>query len=184
MSSLTYQEDVAVAVVSGPEQLQENTSGQRTFKTIRLDHYQEFSSILKIKYDNNEDEMNEQEDSEFDRVIYLGLLEWEKEETGYEIIHKGKVADKRVLKKLGNISRELQEINTYPLIDGSSLIVIIKKALGGMDSRSMSDYRKTVLYYCNVDEYIIDRCKDSRLGELNVSGFVKRVPRSFVVGDS
>jgi len=123
------------------------------------------------------------ENYELDRVFYFGLKEWAKEETGYEIIHKGKIADKRILKKLGKIAMEFLEIDTYPLVDATVLHIILNKALGNMDLRTMSDYRKTILYYCNVDEDIIDRCSDSRLGELNVSGFVKRVPRSYMANN-
>ena len=165
--------DDDVAVASGFKQITE----LRTYKKIRRDHYKEFSDILRLKYDNNEEEINKNEEYEFDRVISLGLVKWTKEEIGYEIIHNGKKADKRVLKKLGRIALELSKINTYPRVDASVLSVVLNKALGNMDTRTRGDYRKTVLYYCNIDEEVIDRCSDSRLGKLDVSGFVRRVPR-------
>jgi len=170
--------DVAAAVAS-TKQLVEI----RTVKHVRLDQYKEFCDILRIKYNNNEDEINKHEDYEFDRLITFGLSKYKNEETGYELIHKGKPADKRVLKKLGRIAFELKEVNTYPIINMTSLHVILNKALGDMDIRTMRGYRKTVLYYCNVDEDVIDKCKDIRLGEQDVSGFVRRVPSSFVTGD-
>lgn len=176
MIPTNLEKDVVVAVAS-VKQLTE----LRTIKKIRLDHNKEFSDILRVKYDNNEEEINKNEDYEFDRVIYLGLQILKKEETGYEIIHKGKIADKRVLKKLGRIAEELSKINSYPKINALVLSIVLNKALGTMDPRSMRDYRKTVLYYCNIAEDLIDRCKDFHLGELNVSGFVKRIPRSYVV---
>jgi len=154
----------------------------RTSKMIRLGQYKEFSQILKIKFDNDEKEINKNETNEFDRIIFLGLKAYSEEETGYEIIHKGKAADMRVLKNLGRIAKEFNKIHTYPLIDSIVLQKILKKALGTMDPRTLQNYRKTVLDYCNVDENIIDRCKDSRLGKLNVSRFVKRIPYSFWVG--
>ncbi len=172
------QHDAAVAVATGPKQITE----LRTHKSIRLDHYMEFSEILRIKYNNNEREINKNEDYDFDRVIALGLNQWKKEEIGYEIIHAGKKADKRVLKKLGRIAHELFMINTYPKLDATVLSAILNKALGNMDPRPKKDYRKTVLNYCNIDEEIIDRCSDSRLGELDVSRFVKRVPRQYMKG--
>ena len=156
----------------------------RTYKSIRLDHYKEFSEILKIKYNNNEVEINQNEEYDFDKVVYLGLTAWKNEETGYEITHDGKKADKRVLKKLGRIAYELLMINTYPKVDATALPVILNKALGVMDKRSRKEYRKTLLYYCNIDEDVIDRCSDSRLGELDVSRFVKRVPRTYMKGVS
>jgi len=171
--------DDVVAVVSGIKQITE----RRTYKNIRLDLCKEFSEILRIKYHNKEEEINKNEDFDFDRVVYLGLSEWKKEETGYEIIHAGKKADKRVLNKLGRIAYELLKINTYPKVDAAALPVILNKALGVMDKRPRKDYRKTVLYYCNLDEDVIDRCSDSRLGELDVSGFVRKVPRSYMVND-
>ena len=177
MTSINLKKDVAAAVVS-TKQLE-----KRTVKKIKLEHNKEFGNILRVKYNNNEDEINKNEDYEFDRVIFLGLKALSQEETGYEIIHRGKIADKRILKKLGRIANELLKIHTYPLIDSTILHVILNKALGNMDLRSVRYYRKTILDYCNFDEDIIDGCKDSRLGELNVSRFVKRVPRSYVVNN-
>lgn len=170
--------DVAAAVATGPKQISE----LRTWKNVRLDHYKEFCDTLRLKYNNNDEERHKNHDFELDCVIALGLKEWAKDETGYEIIHNGKPADKRVLKKLGRIAHELFMINTYPKVDAVALPVILNKALGNMDPRPKKDYRKTILYYCNIDEEIIDRCSDSRLGELDVSRFVKRVPRQYMKG--
>jgi len=172
------QHNVAAAVASGPKQITE----LRTWKSIRLDHYKEFCDILRLKYNNNEEEINKNHDYEFDRVITLGLEEWAKEETGYEIIHNGKPADKRVLQKLGRIAYELLLINTYPKVDANALTAILNKALGVTDKRTTRQYRKTILDYCNFDEQIIERCSDSRLGELDVSRFVRRVPREYMKG--
>ena len=154
----------------------------RTHRSISLSHYREFCEILKIKYNNDEVEINKNEDDDLDRVIFLGLIQWQKEETGYEIIHAGKSADKRVLRKLGKITYELLKINTYPKIDAVAITAILNKALGVMDKRPTREYRRTLLYYCNVDEEIIDKCNDSGLGELDVSGFVRRVPRKYMIG--
>ena len=170
--------DVAVAAASDTKQ---NTE-YRTWNSIRLVHYKEFSDILKIKYNNNEQEINKNHDYEFDRVITLGLVEWAKEEIGYEIIHNEKPADKRVLQKLGRIAYELFLINTYPKVNANALTTILNKALGVTDKRTLKQYRKTILYYCNFDEQIIERCTDSRLGELDVSRFVRRVPREYMTG--
>ena len=156
----------------------------RTHKSISMIYAKMFYDILKIKHNNNEYEMNKNEDIDFDRVVFLGLEEWKKEETGYEIIHVGKPADKRVLKKLGKVAFELEQLSSYPLIDGNLLNTILRKALGSVDKRTYSTYRKTVLYYSNVYEDIIENCVDSRLGTLNVSGFVRRIPYSFLKGSS
>ena len=166
--------DVATAVAA-PRATQ--ISELKTYKKIKLSHQTEFSEILKIKYHNNEEDINKNEEYEFDHVFSLGLEQWKKEETGYEIIHDGKKADKRVLKKLRKIAKELLKINTYPKVNAIALPVILNQALGNMERRSLNKYRKTILYYCNIDEDIIDKCSDSRLGELDVSGFVRRVPR-------
>lgn len=170
--------NVAAAVVS--QQLQE----PRTVKHIRLDYYKEFSEILKIKYDNNEEEINKNEEYEFDRVVSFGLSRLMQEETGYELIHNGKKAEKRVMKKLGNIAYQLLQIYSYPKLDASVLSQVLSKALGNIDRRTILDYRKTILYYCNIPEDEIDMCKDSRLGQLNVSGFVKRIPKTYFTNNS
>ena len=169
---------VAVVAASGSKQLVE----LRTVKKIRLDQYKEFCNILQRKYDYKEDEINKNEDYEFDRIIHLGLMEWKKEETGYEIIHNGKTADVRVLKNLGKIAYEILQINTYPKISGFLLRKILNKSLGIKDIRTVKKYRKTILDYCNIDEEIIDKCTDSRLGDLDASRFVKRIPSQYVAG--
>jgi len=169
-------EDVAAAVASSPL-----TTELRTHRSIRLKDNKDFSDILKIKHDNNDEEINKNEDSDFDRVLYLGLKEWKKEEKGYEIIHDGKPADKRVLKKLGKIAFTFSQFDSYPKIDGTSLITVLNKALGLVDKRTIRKYRKTVLDYCNFDEKVIDKCADTRLGILNVSRFVKRISLEYIV---
>ena len=178
MDNNSKHDDVA-AVASGTKQITE----LRTHKSIRVDHYKEFCGILRIKYHNNEEDINKNEDYEFDRLFFLCLKQFKKEETGYEIIHNGKKADERVLKKLGRIAYELDKINTYPKVDALVLSPVLNKALGNVDPRTRKAYRKTILDYCNLEEDVIDRCSDSRLGELDVSGFVRRVPRSYMVSE-
>jgi len=169
-------EDVAAAVVSS-----ELTTELRTHKSIRMKDNKDFSDILKIKYDNNDEEINKNEDSDFDRVVYLGLKEWKKQEKGYEIIHDGKPADKRVLKKLGKIAFTFLQFDSYPEINSTVLISVLNKTLGLADKRTKKNYRKTILDYCNVDESVINKCSDSLIGELNVRRFVKRIPMEYIV---
>ena len=157
------------------------TTELRTHKSIRMKDCKDFSDIIKIKYDNIEEEINKNEDSDFDRIVYLGLKEWKKEEKGYEIIHDGKQADKRVLKKLGKIAFTFSQFDSYPKINGTTLIPGLNKTLGLVDKRTKKKYRKTILDYCNVDESVIDRCSDTRLGVLDVSRFVRRIPMEYVV---
>ena len=178
MIDVNNRHDVAAAVESNAKQILKH----RTLVRIKLIQYGEFADILKIKYNNNEKEINKNHNYEFDRVVSLGLKQWGKEDIGYEIIHIGKPADKRILKQLGKIAYELKLISTYPKLDAIVLPTILNKSLGDMDPRTKKKYRETILYYCNIDEEIIKRCTDSRLGQLDVSGFVKRVPRQYVVG--
>jgi len=177
---LTYtyssKEDVAAAVASP-----KLTTELRTHKSIRLKDYKDFSNIVNIKYDGNEEEINKNEDNDFDRLVYLGLTALKKEEEGYEIIYDGKPADKRILKKLGKIAFTFSQFDSYPKINGTSLIPILNKSLGQVDKRTKRKYRKTILDYCNIDESVIERCSDTRLGDLDVSRFVKRIPMEYVM---
>ena len=175
-SSHSIKDDVAAAVASS-----KLTTELRTHKSIRLKDYRTFSDILKIKYDNNEVEINKNEDNDFDRIVYLGIEAWKKEETGFEIIHDGKPADKRVLKKLGKIGFAFSQFDSYPKIDGTVLMPVLNRVLGQVDKRTKRKYRKTVLDYCNFDETVIERCSDTRLGDLIVSRFVKRIPMEYRV---
>lgn len=152
----------------------------KTWIRISISLYKDFADVCKLKHDNDDQLMNKNEDYDLERVFYLGLCEFKKENTGYEIIHDGKKADSRVLTKLGHIAFELKKMNTYPKIDSSVLLPILNKALGNMDKRSLEKYGKTILYYCNEDEKLIEKCKIHLFGILNVSRFVKRVPYSYV----
>ncbi len=148
---------------------------------IKLSTYKEFIDILKIKFKNKDDLLSSQKNYELDKLIFLGLQQYKKqEEDEYNLIHKNKVADIRVLKKMGKIVSELKKFQTYPTISGDAISFIIERALGDPDSRVLRDYRKTVLNYCNIDEDIIERCSNSRLGELDVTGFVRQVPMKYV----
>ena len=175
-STYSSKEDVAAAVAST-----KLTTELRTHKSIRMKDYKDFFDILKIKYHNNEEEINKNEDNDFDRLMYLGLTALKKEEDGYEIIHDGKPADKRILKKLGKIAFTFSQFDSYPKINGTSLIPILNKTLGQVDKRTKRKYRKTILDYCNMDESVIERCSDTRLGDLDVSRFVRRIPMEYVV---
>ncbi len=166
--------DVATAATLHMPQLSE----LKTFIKIRLDQYKEFSEIMKIKYNNNENDINNNEEYELESIVFLGLGQWKKNEMGYEIIHNGKIADQRILQNYSKITQEFIKIHTYPKIPATVLQIILNKVLGNMGNRSKKHYRKTILYYCNFDEDVIDKCSDSRLGELDVSGFVRRVPRN------
>ena len=126
--------------------------------------------------------MNENETSEFQKLFTLGLDQLTKTSTGYEIIHAGKKADTRVLKKLGLIAKVFTDFDSYPKIESTHLQIIINKALGSVDDRTYKKYRKTILDYCNYDEEIIEKCDDNRFGILDVSRFVKRIPTKYVVG--
>ena len=169
LSKTAIKDDVAAA------------ADQRLPVLINLATYTEFQDMLKIKFKNNDDLITAQKHYEFDKVIFLGLQAYKKqEEDDYELIHKDKVADIRVLKKMGKIVSELQKFQTYPIVSGAAISVIIEKALGNPDSRVLREYRKTLLNYCNIDEDIIEKCANSRLGELDVTGFVRQVPRQYV----
>ncbi len=155
-------------------------SEQRTLVNIKLSTYREFTDILKIKFKNQEYLIKKELDNEFDKLLFLGLKEYTKQESSFELIHKDKLADKRVLKKMGKIVSEIIQANTYPIIQGDAIMPLIRKAFGDADSRVLKDYRKTILHYCNLDEDIIEKCADTRLGEIDVTSFVRHVPRKYV----
>jgi len=147
-----------------------------------IDLFKQFSDYLKLKYEKNEEIIIKNEQDEFNKVFSLGLIQSRKylsSET--TLLHKDRKPRKDVLIKLGLIATEFLRSSDYPKYPASELWTVLNKALGDCDYRVKTDYKKTVLLYCNINENIIDRCTNYKaLGELDVSGFVKLIPKKYI----
>lgn len=157
-----------------------------THQKMSLNLRKQFTKYLKLKYCNNEKAIDVNEQKEFEYVFNLGLVQsknllFTKESP---LLHKGKKPRQDVWYNLGKIASEFINCNSHLVIPSNYLSKILNKSLGDRDSRVIRDYRKTVLYYCNVDEMIIDRCHDSRLGELDVTFFVSLIPKQYLTTSS
>ena len=152
---------------------------------LTLGLYKQFSDYLSLKFNKNEEAINNQEQKELEYIFTLGLIEVQKNlaSNTSPLLHKEKRPRADVWCNLGKIAYEFLQINTYPIIISTFLTTILNKALGNKDSRVIRDYRKTVLLYCNINELAIQRCKDSRFGELDVSMFVRLVPKQYIKSD-
>ncbi len=153
-----------------------------TYKKIRLATYKEFAHYLKLKYLNNESAIDLNEEREFDHVFNLGLIQAKDNLQYYDspLLHKGKRPRRDEWERLGAIVSEFLKIQSYPIIPSGSLSFILNKALGNRDPRTIREYRKTILLYCNVNEIQIARNRDSSLGQLDVSFFVHLIPKQYI----
>ena len=157
-----------------------------TYQKISLKLRKEFTNYLKLKFCNNEKDIDVNEQKEFEYIVNLGLIQaknllFTKESS---LLHKGKKPRKDVWRNLGRIASEFLNCSSCPIIPSQYLSQILNKSLGDKDPRVIKDYRKTVLLYCNKDELTIDRCNDSRLGELDVTFFVSQVPKQYLTTSS
>ena len=157
-----------------------------TYKKLSLELYKAFSDFLKLKFNNNVRAINANEEKEFETVFHLGLIQAKNNlfSGTSTLLHKGKNPRRDVWENLGRIAREFLNCNTYPIIPSYALGNLLNKALGNRDPRVIKDYRKTVLLYCNFNEECIDRCKDSRLGEIDVTFFVSQIPKQYIATSS
>lgn len=153
-----------------------------TNKKVPITLNKQFGNYLKLKYLNNEKAININEQKEFEYVFNLGLIHAKKHLAPFDspLLHKGKKPRKDVWVNLGRIAFEFLNCKSYPVIQSSYLAKILNKALGNKDRRVIREYRRTVLLYCNIDELTIEKCKDSRLGELDVSFFVQLIPKQYL----
>lgn len=157
-----------------------------TYKKLSLRTYRSFSDYLKLKFNKNEDAINKTEEQEFDNVIRLGIITATKNLFVNDsiLLHKGRNPRKDVWKKLGKIAIEFRDCNTYPNILGKYIRPLICKALGNKDPRVIEDYRNTVLKYSGYNDQIIERCSDSRFGDIDVSFFVLLIPKQYITTSS
>jgi len=153
-----------------------------TYKKLPIEFNIAFSEYLKLKFNKNEDAMNANEQKEFEIIFQLGLIEAKRKlfSNISTLLHKEKKPRRDVWENLGRIAKEFLNCNTYPKIPSYALTNLLNKSIGKKEHRTLLDYRKTVLRYCNYDEEIIDKCRDSRLGEIDVSFYVSMIPKQYV----
>lgn len=153
-----------------------------TWIQIPITTFGKFGNYLELKFMKNEDAINKNEQKELEKIFNLGLFQarqflFSKDSP---LLHNGKSPRLDVWQKLGKIVSEFLNYETFPVIQATSLPNLLHKALGNMDKRVIREYRKTILQYCNIDEIIIEKCYDSRLGKLDVSYFVSLIPKQYI----
>lgn len=152
-----------------------------TYSKLPITTYEQFGRYLKLKYLNNESAINLNEEKEFDYIFNLGLIQAKNNLHNHDsqLLHKGKKPRRDEWERLGSIASELLKIYSYPMIPSGSLTVVLNKALGNRDPRTIRDYKRTVLLYCNLDEFQIKH-RDYNLGQLDVSFFVHLIPKQYI----
>jgi len=158
----------------------------KTHVKISLDTRRQFTDYLNLKYNKNEVVIDKNELKELDTIIRLGIIHAKKQFIYKEsiLLHNEKKPRKDVWEKLGRIASEFLKCNTYPNVDSTYLQSILNTALGNRDHRVIQDYRRTVLTYCNYSEEAINRCKDSRFGNIDVSFFLSIIPKQYITTSS
>ena len=140
-----------------------------------------FNDYMNLKYNKNENAISTNYQNELEYTFNLGLREANRAlySNNSPLLHKEKKPRKDVWHNLGKITDELVKCNSYPIIHASYLASILNKSLGNRDKRVIQDYRKTVLSHCNITEESIEKCNNSKLGELDVAFFVSLIPKQY-----
>ena len=138
-----------------------------------IDVYKPFSDYLKLKYGENEDEINNNRQKETDYVFSIGIgkakekLEFDM----YPILFEGKKPREDVMNKLVSIAKEFQSYPEYPIIKSMTITNIIDRILDSKDKRTKKKYRKCIQTYVGLPK---------ELGNTDVSEFVNRITKEFV----
>ena len=156
-----------------------------TYKKLHLGIQKLFNDFLNLKYLNNQELIDKNEQKEFDEIVQQGIWKKKKEFSSEStLLHKGKKPRKDVWRKLGSIASILLSYSNYPTIHCLTIKNILNTALGDVVERTYNDYRETLLFYCNKNEDEIARKTDSGLGHIDVSGFVMQIPRQYITTSS
>jgi len=147
---------------------------QKTKTSIDVSHpiYQKINSYLSKKYPNTNLDFKDRL-KETDYIFSLGIERAEKE-LECPILFEEKKPRKDVLSNLGKIASEFLKSPTYPDIRAVTLQQTINKVLSLRDDRTIKKYEKCIHQYIE---------KPREFGLANVSGFVERIPRSYMESD-
>jgi len=138
-----------------------------------LDVYKPFSDYLKLKYTENEEEINLNRQKELDYVFRIGI-EKAKEKLEFEmypILFEGKKPREDVMNKLVRIAKDFQSHPAYPILKSMAITNTVNKILDSKDKRTKKKYHKCIQTY-------IGSVKE--LGNTDVSGFIDRIPKEFL----
>jgi len=147
----------------------------RTHTKLDLSIFKQFNEFLKIKYNGNEEIINQNTENEYDNIVKLGLIQARLSLSSFTsyLLHKERKPRKDVWKNLGKIAKVILD-DYNPKIHSSELSIIINKALGGRDPRVIEDYTQTITKYSTNDEF----------GELDTSLFLSLVPKEYLTTSS
>jgi len=138
-----------------------------------IDVYKPFSDYLKLKYGENEDEINNNRQKETDYIFSLGIVKAKEklEFDMYPILFKGKKPRGDVMNRLVSIAKEFQSYPEYPIIKSMSITNTIDRILDSKDKRTKKDYHKCIQVYVGLPK---------ELGNTDVSEFVNRITKAFL----
>ena len=147
----------------------------RTYTKLDLSIFKQFNDFLKIKYNGNEEIINQNTENEYDNIVKLGLIQARLSLASFTsyLLHKERKPRKDVWKNLGRIAKEILD-NYDPKIHSSELSIILNKALGDRDPRVIEDYKQTITNYSTNNEF----------GETDTSLFLSLIPKEYLTTSS
>ena len=138
-----------------------------------IDVYKPFSDYLKLKYGENEDEINNNRQKETDYIFSLGIVKAKEklEFDMYPILFEGKKPREDVMNKLVSIAKEFQSHTSYPILKSMAITNTVNKILDSKDKRTKKKYQKCIQTYVGLPK---------ELGNTDVSEFVNRITKVFL----
>jgi len=135
-----------------------------------LDIYKPFSDYLKLKYRENEDEVNLNRQKEVDYVFSIGIVKAKEklEFDMYPILFEGKKPREDVMCNLIKISKGFLSHPEYPILKSMAITNTVNKIMGSKDKRTKKKYHKCIQTYVG---------SPKELGNTNVSEFVNRIQK-------
>jgi len=138
-----------------------------------IDVYKPFSDYLKLKYGENEDEINNNRQKETDYIFSIGIVKAKEklEFDMYPILFEGKKPREDVMNKLVSIAKEFQSHTGYPILKSMAITNTVNKILDSKDKRTKKKYQKCIQTYIG---------SPKELGNTDVSEFVNRITKVFL----
>ncbi len=114
-------------------------------------HYRQFEEFLKLRYPDDYSTFTEADKlDKFENIFMMGLRQAQKFHTlkqSCDLLWDDKPPRADMVKKLGNILWELENITSYPVIPPLKIRAAIKKVLSSRDKRTKDRYLNWIIQY-------------------------------------
>ena len=135
--------------------------------------FKQFEEYLQSKYPEEYSTFTESDKlDKFENIFMMGLRQAQKFNSlkqSCDLLWDDKVPRADMIKKLGNILWELQNISSYPVVPPLKIRAAIKKVLSSRDKRTQSRYLDWIIQYSD---------HKHQFNSVDLAELVKRFPKN------